>query len=64
MLDDILAACSRAMLGSGVLMGVLRGLREALAKAEDVYATRFTGRRRCMYVAVLCHGAIVTLYRR
>jgi hypothetical protein len=36
MLDDILAACSWAMLASGVVTGVLRGPREAWAKAEDV----------------------------
>jgi hypothetical protein len=36
MLDDILVACSRAMLDAGVLRGVLRGRRVALAKAEDV----------------------------
>jgi hypothetical protein len=64
MLDDILATCSWAMLETGVRMGVLRGPMEALATAEDVYATRFRGRKRCMYVAMRCHGAIVTLYRR
>jgi hypothetical protein len=36
MLDDILAACSWAMLASGVVTGVLRGPKEAWAKAEDV----------------------------
>jgi hypothetical protein len=56
MLDDILAICS-------CIMHVLRGRIGALNRAEVVCATRLKGRRRCMYVGTLNHGAIGALYR-